>query len=517
VGGTGGAGGTTGGNTTGAGGIGAGGTGVGGTAGASGASGSGGASGAAGAAPDGGSFPPNWPTGVPVPPSAQKPGSAAAGYEYLTHAGYFGCGMPERFFSLVAPFATLPGSGSEPLPGRDVVVAGAPLPYMWNRDKNADGLDVVYMNCLQCHAGKFNGKLVVGLGNADADWTTNLGGAAAAEVLLLALLPSPQELAEIDKFLGRLKVIGPPAVMRTIGTNPAEMLATTFISHRDNKTLAWSDTPLMTIPFVERLPAGDAITSKVPPWWRMSKKNGQFYNAMGRGDHRRSMMLAGSLCTDSVEQANAIDAHFNDVNAYISQLPPPRYPFSIDAALAAKGHTVFLNTCATCHGTYAPDPVRYPNLLIPQGTIGTDDAVSMAGTTKDMGADLVAYYNASWYGEVGAYAPINAYMAPPLDAVWATAPYLHNGSVPDVATLLDSTKRPRYWRRVDHDTTHYDPNTLGFPWEALATGQKAPPFGIAAKDIYDTEQYSHGNRGHTFGDALTAEERRAVIEYLKTL
>jgi hypothetical protein len=176
-----------------------------------------------------------------------------------------------------------------------------------------------------------------------------------------------------------------------------------------------------------------------------------------------------------------------------------------------------LNTCATCHGTYSPDPITYPNLLIPQGTIGTDDIVSMAGTTKDFGSDLVDYYNASWYGEVGAYAPINAYMAPPLDAVWATAPYLHNGSVPDVATLLDSTKRPKYWRRVDHDTTHYDQNALGFPWEALASGQKAPPLGIAAKDIYDTEQYSHANRGHTFGDALTPEERRAVIEYLKTL
>ena len=95
--------------------------------------------------------------------------------------------------------ATLPGSGSEPLPGRDVIVAGAPLPYMWNRAKNADGLDVVYMNCLQCHAGKFNGKLVVGLGNADSDWTTNLGGASAAEILLLALLPTPQEQAEIEQ------------------------------------------------------------------------------------------------------------------------------------------------------------------------------------------------------------------------------------------------------------------------------------------------------------------------------
>src|SRR5207344_610954 len=120
--------------------------------------------------------------------------------------------------------------------------------------------------------------------------------------------PTPQEQAEISKFIGRLNVIGTPAVMRTVGTNPAEMLATTFVSHRDRNTLAWSDTPLLHIPALDAAPKGSTITSKSPPWWRMAKKAGQFYNGMGRGDHRRSEMLAGSLCTDSVEQAEAIDA-----------------------------------------------------------------------------------------------------------------------------------------------------------------------------------------------------------------
>jgi hypothetical protein len=38
------------------------------------------------------------------------------------------------------------------------------------------------------------------------------------------------------------------------------------------------------------------------------------------------------------------------------------------------------------------------------------------------------------------------YVAPPLDGVWATAPYLHNGSVPTLAALLDTRNRPTYWR-----------------------------------------------------------------------
>ena len=108
----------------------------------------------------------------------------------------------------------------------------------------------------------------------------------------------------------------------------------------------------------------------------MAKKNGQFYNAMGRGDHRRSEMLAGSLCTDSIDQANAVDAHFNDVNAYIRRVQPPPCPFPIDSAGAAASHLVFTQYCAGCHETYAPDPVTYPNLVIPQATVLTDDFVS---------------------------------------------------------------------------------------------------------------------------------------------
>jgi mono/diheme cytochrome c family protein len=482
-----------------------------------GATGSGGTSSQPGSdAGVGGSIGP-WDDGVPVPHGDQKAGDPDAGYDYLTSGGYFGCGIPARFFGLVSPFATLQGISAEPLPGRTAMVNNQPLPYTWNLAKNSDGLDVVYMNCLQCHAGKFNGKLVIGLGNADADWTQNLGNAAPAAGLLGLLGPTPQEQAELDKFIGRLKVIGGPAVMRTVGTNPAEMLATTFVSHRDRNTLAWSDTALLTIPAIANLPQGSTVTSKTPPWWRMSKKFGQFYNGMGRGDHRRSEMLAGSLCTDSVPQAEAIDAHFNDVAAYITSIKAPIYPFSIDKDLAAKGHDIFNGVCAGCHGHYAPDAVSYPNLLIPQAQIATDPVVGLGGTTKDYGSDLVDWYNQSWYGQVGHYVPFNGYVAPPLDGVWATAPYLHNGSVPDIATLLDSQKRPKYWRRADHDTTHYDQKALGFPWVPLSSGQGAPPLGVAAKDIYDTDQYSHANTGHDYGDPLTDDQRSALIEYLKTL
>jgi hypothetical protein len=108
------------------------------------------------------------------------------------------------------------------------------------------------------------------------------------------------------------------------------------------------------------------------------------------------------------------------------------------------------------------------------------------------------------------------YVAPPLDGIWATAPYFHNASVPTIELVLDSSARPTYWKRVDYESTNYDWDTLGWPYEVLDHGQDTASVS-ERKYIYDTTKPSHGNGGHSFGDDLDAQQRAAVIEYLKTL
>jgi hypothetical protein len=112
--------------------------------------------------------------------------------------------------------------------------------------------------------------------------------------------------------------------------------------------------------------------------------------------------------------------------------------------------------------------------------------------------------------------PFPGYVAPPLDGIWATAPYLHNGSVPTVELVLDSHARPDGWKRVDYDSTHFDEEALGWPFVEVPGGQADLP-SSEAKHVYDTRFFSQDNGGHTFGDHLTPAERRAVLEYLKTL
>src|SRR5690606_32251456 len=104
------------------------------------------------------------------------------------------------------------------------------------------------------------------------------------------------------------------------------------------------------------------------------------------------------------------------------------------------------------------------------------------------------WFNESYYGTVSRVEtsnPFVGYVAPPLDGIWATAPYFHNGSVPSIELVLDSSERPTYWRRVDYDSRNYDWATLGWPWEP--TGSQADaPLG-QGKYIYDTTLMSHDN------------------------
>src|SRR5262249_48323595 len=107
---------------------------------------------------------------------------------------------------------------------------------------------------------------------------------------------------------------------------------------------------------------------------------------------------------------------------------------------------------------------------------------------------------------------------PPLDGVWATAPYFHNGSVPTIYHVLNSRARPRvYTRSYRTGTEDYDPIKLGWKFSVLDTPADPKKPGFELRKIYDTTQPGRGNSGHLFGDKFSDDERTAVIEYLKTL
>ena len=102
-----------------------------------------------------------------------------------------------------------------------------------------------------------------------------------------------------------------------------------------------------------------------------------------------------------------------------------------------------------------------------------------------------------------------AYKARPLNGIWATAPYLHNGSVPNLWELL---KKPEdriteFWV----GSREFDPVNVGFD---ISKGlSKFSVYKAGTKTIMP----GNSNRGHHYGTDLTDDDKRLLIEYMKTL
>jgi mono/diheme cytochrome c family protein len=433
-----------------------------------------------------------------IPPAEQRPGDPEFGRRLLLNRAVVTCGLP---YSAYQAASGAPAPKFE-LPGREG--RNAELPYRLTAHTAASGVELVTGNCLGCHAAPLNGELVIGLGNEFLDFT---GDSVMAVEAAGAYVEGEAEAEEWRRWANRITAIGDYGMTDTIGANPAQAVTLALMSHRDPKTLAWSEEPLMDLPTAEVPPVS------VPPWWNVGKKHAVFYSGQGRGDHVGTMILASTTCTDTVAEAKEIDAWFTDVAAYIASLEPPAYPWPIDRALADTGERVFNRECKECHGRYGRGE-HYPNKLIALDEVGTDPTMAQLGL--EAAEDFVGWFETSFYGRNGDAVPGRGYVAPPLDGVWATAPYLHNGSVPNLASLLESETRPTYWRH-DGAQPDYDQAALGWQHRALAQGREQFASIEEQKWVYDTTRPGYSNQGHDYGDELTATERGALLEYLKTL
>ena len=251
----------------------------------------------------------------------------------------------------------------------------------------------------------------------------------------------------------------------------------------------------------------EIIPTDVPAWWLLKKKNAMFYNGFGRGDFGRFLMASNLLTVTDTSEAKEVDGHFNDVLAYINSIEAPKFPKAIDAGLAVEGKSIFTASCAQCHGSYGKE-AKYPNLLIPESIIQTDSALF---TSNYSNPQMVDWFNKSWFStgdHPAKLVPYRGYIAPPLDGIWVTAPYFHNGSVPDLEGVLNSTARPKYWQR-NFITADYNYEVPGYKFQVKDSAGNS--------EVYNTTLKGFSNQGHYFGDYLSAKERKCVIEYLKTL
>jgi mono/diheme cytochrome c family protein len=351
------------------------------------------------------------------------------------------------------------------------------------------------MSCLACHQGQVGGVAIPGVPNSNYALET------LTEEVRLVKVRQRKPLGHMD--LGSLLL----PLGTTNGTTNAVIFGVALMRHRD-----------ADLAIVQRPPRFDLVHHDMdaPAWWHYRRRRSLYVDGFAPQGHRMLMQFL-LVKENGPERFREWADDFRDIEAWILALEPPRWPGPIDRGLADRGATVFAEPCAGCHGTPGPRG-SYPDRVVPIADVGTDRVRLDSLTARERG-DL----NASWFGHHGAdrdaaglagrEEPVG-YVAPPLDGVWATAPYLHNGSVPTLWHLLRPATRPVVWRRTP---TGYDEARVGLEVEERAD---LPPGKLRPSErrtYFDTRKPGKSAAGHDFPDVLDEDEKAAVLEYLKTL
>lgn len=232
----------------------------------------------------------------------------------------------------------------------------------------------------------------------------------------------------------------------------------------------------------------------------------------------------------------------NTLGVVVSKMGPPRYPWPVNDVLANRGAAVFETYCTSCHGITKGEarpnndstwktPIRNVKTDIKQWEVilrTVDTGVLEGATYGDStplgdtaaAADLLAVsVNGAMYQKYGNNLPIVTlpkentipfrYEARVLQGIWAAAPYLHNGSVASLDELLKPSDKRKKSFQVG---PAYDTHTVG-----LANAQ--PEGKRYLRTTTDCGDLASGNSncGHEYGTTLNSADKKALLEYLKTL
>jgi hypothetical protein len=197
------------------------------------------------------------------------------------------------------------------------------------------------------------------------------------------------------------------------------------------------------------------------------------------------------------------------VEDWLLEAKPPKFPFPVDAQLAAKGGELYKQYCAECHGASGSDfGGAHVGKVTPIADIATDRRRLDSYTTELAVNQSTLYAGYPW--RFTHFRKTFGYANMPLDGLWLRAPYLHNGSVPSLTDLLEpAAMRPKTFYRGNN---LYDPVRVGFV-------SNVPEEDGKLFFEFDTKIPGNSNAGHegkAYGTELSADEKSALVEYLKT-
>lgn len=364
-------------------------------------------------------------------------------------------------------------------PGRE---GGMPLQY------TNDGKGGWSINCFSCHGGKVAGQVIPGAPNS-----------------LFAMETLAEDVKATRRKLGQFSLRDLAAGVfpqgGNVGTTNAVMFGVLLEATRDKDLERVFDRPY---------PKMVHHDMDAPAWWLMKKKTMLYADGFAERDHRALMQFMMTP-ENTGQRIRNMEDDYRKIYDWIMSLEPPKYPFPIDHQLAEKGREIFNRNCSECHGTYGEN-WTYPNRVVPIEEVGTDPVRLTALTPEHRRRYQENWF--SYYGKKKVVTDRQGYVAPPLDGIWASAPYFHNGSVPTLWHVLHPDQRPKVWRR---SIDGYDTEKVGLEIETFDEVPATVTTKAERRWYFDTSGFGKSAAGHTYPEVLSEEEKTAVLEYLKTL
>lgn len=265
--------------------------------------------------------------------------------------------------------------------------------------------------------------------------------------------------------------------------------------------------------------AGSTIgNSDMQPIWNLRPRveHEMAFHWDGLNTNLTEVVLSSAIGDGTAPKALPI-AKLKQLEEWLMDLEPPKFEdrFPVDHELAATGKPIYDQYCARCHAfdgekTGQVLPLTDADWATDEQTSGEGPLYTDPHRIEMWTPEAAEAYNAyadDYDWDFKKFRSTNGYVNVPLDAIWIRAPYLHNGSVPYLEELLELPEKRTsvFYRGYDV----YDPERMGF----VAGGPEAKRVGT----ILDTAEPGNSNQGHLWGTELAPEDKKALLEYLKTL
>jgi mono/diheme cytochrome c family protein len=312
---------------------------------------------------------------------------------------------------------------------------------------------------------------------------------------VLRAIEKVQSLGRFEKQVYRFVIL--PAAKRGLLKQRAEYV---WQKLRPRQGRGRTDTFNPTKFNVFHMPDDGTIgTVDLPAIWNQRPREGLYLHWDGNNNEITQRNFAAAMAIGATPKSVKID-NFKRVTDYVLDLAPPKFPFPINVARAEAGKPIYEKNCAGCHAFGQPKTGQVTSI----DQIGTD-RYRLDSFTSELVQRFHAIDEPPFV--FSAYRKTDGYSNLPIDGAWLRAPYLHNGSVPTLWDLLQPPeRRPKTFYR---GSNLYDPVNLGF----ISSGAEAEKDGFK----FDTSLAGNGNQGHFYGTELSESDKRALIEYLKTL